>query len=165
MPMPPKPLQVILGNGKMHLSKAEIKERQEKEIKVDKGNVEAPCYLNNKQKEKYDQLKEELLKVDLISNLDVDLLARYVILYDEFLNVTKALENEEITVKIDGQSFYNSNHKELLNAQTKLTKEIRGVATDLGLSVGARLKLTIPKPEKEENKERSEGEKLFGDII
>lgn len=166
MARPMKPLAVIMGNGNSaHLTKEKIREREKNEIKVDTDNVEAPCYLSEEQAAKFNYLKDELLKVGLVSNLDVDLLARYVTLNDQYIKITKMITNTDILIAIDGEEIYNPKYKELLNAQTKITKEIRGIANDLGLTVGARLKLTIPKPQKEEKKEQSEGEKLFGDII
>ena len=61
------PLEVIQARGAKHLTKAEIQERQEREIKPITDNIVAPTYLSAKQKKEFyiiaDQLKK--LKKDL----------------------------------------------------------------------------------------------------
>ena len=119
-------------------------------------------------KREFKKLADELLKADLIANLDVDLLARYLILRQEFIKISDVLHDEPIMLDEildeNGKPQVNTNYGYLLNNQTKLTKEIRGIANDLGLSLGARLKLIFPKTE-ETKKKTTTGEKMFGDII
>lgn len=161
-----QPYQVILGNNnRRHLSKAEIQERKDSEIKVDSDKVKPPAYLSKELKKEFKKLADELLKVKLISNLDVDLLARYLILRQEFIEVSDKIQQEPIMTKYGESEIINGNYRHLITAQTKLTKEIRSAAMDLGLSLGARLKLVFPKGEKPNDGKKSEGEKLFGDII
>ncbi len=169
MARPIKPLQVIMGNNNSsHLTKAEIKERKDSQIKVDNDKVKSPGYLPKELKREFKKLADELLKADLIANLDVDLLARYLILRQEFIKISDVLHDEPIMLDEildeNGKPQVNTNYGYLLNNQTKLTKEIRGIANDLGLSLGARLKLIFPKTE-ETKKKTTTGEKMFGDII
>lgn len=52
MARPIKPLQVIMGNNNSsHLTKAEIKERKDSQIKVDNDKVKPPGYLPKELKE------------------------------------------------------------------------------------------------------------------
>ena len=43
-----EPVKLIIAKGKKHLTKAEIKEREDNEIKVDATNVTPPNYLSKK---------------------------------------------------------------------------------------------------------------------
>lgn len=62
-----------------HLTKAEIEERQRTEVKAAADKVTAPQYLSPTQKRTFKKIVKELRAIDLISNLDVDALARLVI--------------------------------------------------------------------------------------
>ena len=46
-----QPIALIKAKGKTHMSKAQMKEREEHEIKVDMTDVKPPAYLTAKQKE------------------------------------------------------------------------------------------------------------------
>ena len=150
------PASIIEMRGKSHLSKEEIRKRKEEEIKVDSDKVKAPSYLPSDLKREFNKIAKDLLEVGLITNLDVDTLARYVQSKKLYLELTnKLLENPNIMIE----------EKDILIQQDKLFKQCRQTATDLGLTITSRCKIVLPKTKEEKKKPQNESEALFGNII
>lgn len=157
---PKQPLAVIQGKGRSnHLTKEEIKKRQEHEERM-KGrtdNIVAPSYLTKKQKEEFYKIADELVELEIFTNLDVDNLARYIDSRDQYIKVTRALR--AMKAVNDGEA--NDDYAKLQRTRNTLFTECRNAASDLGLSITSRLSLVIPKKEEEEV---SEFERKFGDL-
>lgn len=138
-----KSIQALKAAGKKHLTKAEIEKREAEEIKAPSDGIEAPSYLSAALKKEFNKYAEQLKRVDLISNLDIDTLARFVQVQKIYLDVTKELMKEDVTSPL---------FSELIKHQDKLFKQARACASDLGLTMSSRVKLVIPqKEEKEES--------------
>ena len=72
---PREPINLIIAKGKKHLTKAEIKERQETEIATDHTNVEPPNYLDEEETKEFHRISKILLDIGIITELDEDCLA------------------------------------------------------------------------------------------
>ena len=55
-----EPTNLIEAKGRKHLTKAEIEERQESEIKVPTDRIEAPVYLTTELKEEFNKIAKQL---------------------------------------------------------------------------------------------------------
>lgn len=158
-----QPLSVIQGKGRSnHLTKKDIKERQEQENQM-KGftdNIVAPSYLTKKQKEEFDAIAEELIRLDIFSNLDVDGLARYIdskTQYKQLIKDLKKIKATEVKDTPNGKkAFANEDYPKLMRVKNTLFNECRAAASDLGLSITSRLKLVIPKADEPEPKTEAE---------
>ena len=154
-----QPLSVILGKGKSnHLTKAAIQQRQEQENEV-RGftdNIEPPFYLTAAQKKAFEKISNELVRLKIFSNLDVDSLARYIDSRDQYINLVKLLRK---TKAADDFKKYS----QMQRSKNLLFSECRAAASDLGLTITSRLKLVIP--EKEEKPKTTEAERRFGDRV
>lgn len=153
MARPRQPTDLLVVKGKKHLTKKEIEERKEKEIKAPADKIEPPSYLGELKKE-FNRIAGELVNLNIMSNLDSEALARYIVSEYNYQKVAKKL----LKTSID-----NEKYTDLLVKQEKLFKMCRQSSSDLGLNISSRCKLIIPK--KEENKELTEEEKLFGDRV
>lgn len=141
MARPRQPIELVALKGKKHLTKAEIEERKESEVKAKSDKVRAPAYLPADLKKEFNKIAKELLSIEIITNLDIDALARFIIAKKLYLEISmKLLENPKILLE----------DEKILNQQDKLFKQCRSAATDLGLTISSRCKLVVPK--KEENK-------------
>ncbi|MBO0586126.1 phage terminase small subunit P27 family [Sporosarcina sp. E16_8] len=152
-----QPLSVILGKGKAkHLTKAVIAERQKQEdtIKGDTDKVSPPKRLLAKQKEEFDIIANELMKLEIFSNLDVDTLTRYIDAKSEYERIVDIVRKIK---PLDDVDIYTK----LQRAKKSLSDECRAYAADLGLTITSRLKLVIPQKEKTEE---SEFDRKFGDL-
>lgn len=163
-----QPIALVQAKGKKHLTKAEIEERQRTEVKADADKVTAPQYLSPTQKRTFKKIVKELRAIDLISNLDVDALARLVIAQEKYIAVTQELNRQPIMVEIEiatkqldeyGQpvkirkEVVNGEVERLALLQDRYFKQCRQGAADFGLTVSSRCRLVVPKADKETPKE------------
>lgn len=164
MGRPRQPLSVIQGKGRSnHITKAEAKRRREHEERM-KGrtdNIIAPSYLTKKQKEEFYNIAEQLVELEIFSNLDIDNLARYIDSRDQYIRVTRDLRTMKPTKKTSKEKISNDEYAKLMRVRNRLFDECRSAASDLGLSISSRLKLVIPEPKE---KEKSEFEMKFGNV-
>ncbi len=150
---PRQPIELLVEKGKKHLTKAEIAERQDTEVKVEAKDVKAPNYLSKKQKEEFNRLAEILVESVMMCELDEDCLARYLIARENYIKFTKQLniefrkqnakENKNNEMLLDRIS---SNIEQLLINQDRAYKQCRSSASDLGLSISSRCRLVMPTP-------------------
>lgn len=154
MARPRQPIDLLLYKGKKNLTKEEIEERQAQEVKAPSDKVKPPSYLDKDLKKEFRQISNELVQIGIMSNLDVDALARFLIAKKMYLDVTNNL------LELDP---LDEKYSVLLINQDKLFKQCRQSASDLGLTISSRCKLVIPKTENE--KPKTEAEKRFGNRL
>lgn len=140
------PTAVVEARGSKHLTKAEIQERREREIKPITDNIIAPAYLTKTQKGEFYKIADQLKKLNILGETDVDALARYITAKAMYENAVKQLRKKE--VKNDPLRY-----EKWLKIQDKLFKQCRASANDLGLSISSRCKLVVPEAKKETPKE------------
>jgi P27 family predicted phage terminase small subunit len=140
------PFEVVQARGSKHLTKAEIQERQEREIKPITGNIIAPAYLTKKQKDEFYKIADQLKKLKILGETDVDALGRYITANDFYINAVKQMRKKE--VKEDPLKFLAWS-----KVQERYFKQCRASANDLGLSITSRCKLVVPETNKETPKE------------
>ena len=102
---PRQPIQLIQAAGKKHLTKEEIQTRMDQEVQpqgVDR--IEPPAYLTAKQKREFNKISDQLIRLKVMGETDVDALARYVISLTEYERVTKALR--KVNMENDLDSYY-----------------------------------------------------------
>lgn len=155
---PRQPINLIIAKGKKHLTKAEIEERQKTEISTDYVDVKPPNYLNEKEKEEFYKISEILLDIGIITELDEDCLARYLISNTSYIQYTKKireLENQLLLAKRKDKKENKLSDIDLyLTYQARALKQCRACANDMGLSISSRAKLVMPRPKEppKENK-------------
>lgn len=143
---PKQPIALVVAKGKTHLSKAEIKEREEAELKVDLTNVTPPSYLPSELVEEFNEIAGKLLHIGIITELDEDCLARYLLSKQTYLEYTSLLNKAIKDKKI-------LDMEKVATLQDKAFKQCRASANDLGLTIISRCKIVIPKVEEpKENK-------------
>lgn len=141
-----QPVELVIANGKKNLTKAEIKARRESEIKPVTDNITAPAYLTKKQKEEFYRISEQLQKLKIMGETDVDALARYIVANDFYINAVKRMRSAEVRKDPVLFDLWSKN-------QERYFKQCRSSANDLGLSISSRCKLVVPEANKEVPKE------------
>lgn len=161
MARPREPIELVKAKGKKHLTRAEYEARKSAEITAKNDNVVPPAYLTKKEKEKFNEIAQQLIEIGIMTNLDCDILARYVRADSEYLKLTKQLnkikfapdkkspvaEETQIAEQL-GEYGY------LQKLQLKAAKQCNECARELGLTISSRCKLAMPKAEEKppENK-------------
>lgn len=140
MARPRQPIEIIEAKGRTHLSKAQIEARKKAELKVDLKDVEVPEYLPPKLKEEFIEIANKLLEIGVMTELDEDCLARYLISKQNYLQYTAMLNKATRDNKI-------TEMEKLMTMQDKAFKQCRATANDLGLTIASRCKLVMPQVE------------------
>lgn len=153
-----QPVDLILLKGRTHLTKKEIQERREQEIKAPKDNVKYPKYLPKELRTEYNKISKTLVEIGIMTNLDTDALARFLITREQYVKVMEVLRSVDPEEDI---VYYTK----VLTAYDKLFQELNRASQELGLSVNARGKLLVPKvkkPKTEEETKTEYAERRFG---
>ena len=145
MARPRQPTDLLLVKGKKHLSKTEIEERKSSEVIANSDKIKPPSYLPNNLKKEFNRIAKELILIELMSNLDCEALARFIVSEYNYQKVTKKL----LKTGVDNDKYFN-----YLLMQEKLFKQSRQAASDLGLTISSRCKLVVPKPKDDKPKNK-----------
>ena len=156
-----QPIELIIANGKKHLTKEEIEERRRSEPKVCTDGIEAPSFLTSAQKKQFNKIAGQLQKIKIMGETDVDALARYITaqsLYEAAVKELRKLAKDR--PEKDSENYYKD--LELWYALNDITdkrqdryfKQAQMAARDLGLTISSRCKLQVPVKEEapKENK-------------
>ena len=139
-----QPTALVELKGKKHFTKAELEERKNAEVNADTDNIVPPDYLTEKQAGEFFALANELKRCEIMTNLDCDALARFVVARSDYADYVKLMRSIPKTV---------DNLQELKEAD-KLKRgaflDCNTAAKELGMTISSRCKLVIPK--KEESK-------------
>lgn len=141
MPRPREPIKLVEMKGKKHLTKAEIQERKDGEVHGNTDEITPPSFLSAKQKREFEDIAKEMLRIDIMTNLDCDALARYIQARDKYIKYNKMLaktpndfEHIQVLEKVDG-------------LQDRAFKQCNTAARELGLTISSRCRLVVPKKE------------------
>lgn len=159
MARPREPVELIAAKGRKHLTKKELGERARAEVKASADNVKPPAFLSKKEREKFNELSKQLVELKIMSNLDCDVLARYIRAETEYVRVTKQLQKVKLApdknsglTEAEQLAVQHELYKKLSLLQNRLMKACNENARELGLTIASRCRLVMPK-EKEEKPE------------
>ena len=132
-----QPIDLLIAKGKKNLTKEEIDNRRKQEIKAPSDKVEPPSHLTSAQKKEFESIAAQLLDVNIMTNLDCETLARYIVSKDIYNSVSKKLRKKEVLEDIEQLEKYSKIHD-------RYFKICRASASDLGLTISSRCKLVMP---------------------
>ena len=132
-----EPIALVQAKGKKHLTKAEIEQRKSEELNVPNDSIEAPAYLIKSQKAEFDRIAKILIDLEIMTNLDCDALAGYIVARDGWVNAGKMLRSKD--VKNDPFIF-----DKWTKIEDRYRKQMRSAAHDLGLTITSRGKIVAP---------------------
>ena len=139
MPKRREPTDLVVAKGRKHFTKRDIEERRAQELDVPFKNIEAPKHLNKTQIKEFYDIAYKLLEIGVMTELDEEALARYLISKDLYLQCSLTL-----TLYMENPHASIENVSKLITAQKKAFTQVRQAAADLGLTITSRCKLTIP---------------------
>ena len=143
---------VVLANGRSHMTKAEIKARQDSEDRA-RGPTEgsskqfqAPKWLPKQLRSEFNALRTQLVERDLIAKIDRDILGFYLVARSEYVSA-----GELASAAIQAGDVENA--KDWSSIQERYFKQAKGCAADLGMTVTSRCRLVLPPKEEPEEDE------------
>lgn len=142
-----KPLALhIAGGNKSRLTKEEIAERRRTEVQAPVGTSEPPSWLTAVQKRAYTQYAEQLIALNIFSDLDRETLAIYVVAISEYQRYTKIIRKQKPeSLDPEVMAIIRSYAIE----RERSYKQAKSCAGELGLTISSRCRLVIPQVEKE----------------
>lgn len=147
MARPRQPIDLIVAKGNKHLTRAEIEERKSSEVKPITDDISPPSYLSTKkQKEEFNKIANQLMKLKILGETDVDTLARYVLSRDLYVNLTKQIQKKKILEDPILLDKYMKN-------QDRAFRQCDICAKALGLTISSRCRLVVPETKQEVPKE------------
>lgn len=145
MARPRSPISVLKATGKKHLSNAELAEREASEVKANSPKmIRAPACLPKDLRKDFLDIGKQLNELGIFCKLDYDTLSRYLVARKFWQQAT-----DKITAAMESGDLKAA--ETWTSLQDKYFKQCRGCANDLGMTIGARCRLVVPK--KEEQKE------------
>lgn len=151
MPRQKEPIELKIAKGNSHMTKAEIEERRNSEVKAPSNAITPPKYLNTKQRKRFKELRDQLLAIGengIIANVDAAALARYVVAEMQYEVTTKQLQQlQEVILDPEDTDRMSAHYGmiELISRnQDRLFKQCRTAAADLGLTITSRCKISVP---------------------
>jgi P27 family predicted phage terminase small subunit len=157
MPPKKKPVAVLEAEGSRHYTKDELEARRAREVQAPEDEaVKAPAYISGRMLREFNRLAPVLQKMGVLSSVDGDVLAQYLIAKDQYVFATKALESSLHHVPMDviGAERWTK-------LQDTYFKQCRRCATELGLTVSARANILLPQAAVESM--TAEEADMFGD--
>lgn len=163
---PRQPIALLEAKNRKHLTKAEIAERRASEVQPATDDIKPPSYLTAAQKKHFVKLADQLGKIKIMGETDVDTLARYVVAETQYQDAVKEQRKlaKERPNRDDEEYLSKSEYFEALEAwnsalaaadrrQERYFKQASTLARDLGLTISSRCKLVVPKSGEEKPKE------------
>lgn len=146
-------------NTKATIARAKMAEEL---VKTDNNELLSPPddLINDEAKKEWNRVVPQLLKIDIIGNLDRAALIGYCNSLSKYNEATRALEKEEITVVEISKNGSKVKQNPLIAIQKSYAEEMRKFASIAGISMDARIRSGRKKVEKKE----MEIEEKFGDI-
>lgn len=149
-----QPIALIQANGRKHLTKSELEQRSRTEVQPCTEEIAAPAFLTKKQKREFDQIAQQLMKLKIMGETDVDTLARYVATRELYVaavrdvRITQKQKPEERTVETMAE--WAALMDKLDRRVERYAKQAQSYARDLGLTITSRCKLVVPEPKEPE---------------
>lgn len=141
-----QPLALIEAKGAKHLTKAEKAERAAREVKPCTDDITPPSYLTKKQRDEFTRIAEQLKKLKILGETDVDALARYILSRDTYVALTKQIQKKKI---LEDPVLLN----QYMKNQDRAFRQCDTSAKALGLTISSRCRLIVPEIKVEATKE------------
>ena len=142
-----QPTDVVLANGRKHLSKNEEAERRSGEVRLPPSKTaRPPKWLPEYLKKDFRVLGKKLIAAGIYTDLDGDNLGRYLLAQHQYLIATQ--ETEKALAKRDQEEADAWGR-----IQSRYFKQARNCANDMGLTVTSRCRLVVPPANKQSGEE------------
>ena len=147
-----QPIQLVMAKGKKNLTKQEISERLATEIAPCTDDLSAPKYLSAAEKKRFKKIANQLDKLGILGETDVETLARYITAQSQYEKISIEMR-DLMKVRPDDQGenyleklhFWLEAQDTLAKLQNRYFTQAQTAATALGLTISARCKLIAPK--------------------
>lgn len=143
---------MLRAKGSRHYSKDDLDAREAMELRPARtGQIKPPPYLPESLREKFGEVAGTMTDLGIMTNLDSDGLARYLIAESNYLRMSVRLTAAMNAGNVDAAY-------KLASMQDRFFRQCRAAAGDLGLTISSRCGLLVPP-----SPSRKERDDFFGD--
>lgn len=143
-----QPIELVIANGKKNLTKKEIHDRLNSEVKPCTDEIAAPSYLTAAQKKDFDKIATQLDKLGIMGETDCETLARYITaqsLYAQAVKDLRKLSKERPKDAGAAELVQWAQLQEIMDKRIdRYFKQATAAASKLGLTISDRCKLVVP---------------------
>lgn len=151
MPRQKEPAAVLAAKGKTHISKADLEERMDGEVKPCVDGIAPPEYLHADEKKRFIKIAEQLQKLNIMGETDNDTLARYITAQRLYEETVSQMRKHSKTAPEKTDENYHERYSLWLGAEDSLARmldryfrQAHTAASALGLTITSRCKLQVP---------------------
>lgn len=135
-----QPTDLVVRNGRKHLTRAEEDARRDREVVVPAPQkAKPPRWLPKPLHREFRALGRQLIDVGLYTDLDADNLGRYLMAHHEYQVATLEVERALSAQPRDADTVDRWGR-----VQERYFKQARNCANDMGLTVSSRCRLVLP---------------------
>ena len=145
MARPRLPVELQEAKRRLHRSAEEVENRKAEQVKSEFSGLILPEGLTAKEKKTFWQWAAILDEIGILSDLDVDALARYVKTQSRYLKAEKAL-----SAALDAKPMDLDAVEQAQRIQDRALKAVTACAKSLGMTIDSRAKLIAPKINEED---------------
>lgn len=153
-----QPIELVVANGKKHLTKKEIEERRDSEPKPITDGIAAPSFLTAAQKKEFNRIADQLKNLEIMGETDCDTLARYVVaqsFYSQAVKDLRTLQKKRPKDRnIEAAVTWAMMIDKLDKRVERYFKQANTAAGALGLTISSRCKLVVPQKNEEPKKNK-----------
>mgnify|MGYP003879202887 CR=1 FL=1 len=152
-----RPVELLVLNGKKHLTKDEIQKRKEGEARLRPAAdaVRAPSWLDKEAKKIWRRAVKALGPLEILTNADVDQLALFCDAAARYAECSRLIQEQGIIIETERGPMQNP----AVAAQSKYASIVARLGGKFGLDPSGRASIAIPKGD---DKPRDKFEELFG---
>ena len=133
-----QPTDVVMANGKKHLSRAEEARRREGELRLPTAKTaKPPRWMPEGLKKEFRALGRQLIQAGLYTDLDADTLGQYLLSRLDWLNAEKRANAAIVQGEGEDAQTWSA-------VQNRYFKQARQCAEAMGLSVTSRCRIVLP---------------------
>ena len=138
-----QPTDLVVMNGRKHLTRAEEDARRDREVVVPAPQrAKPPKWLPKELHREFRAIGKQLIDVGLYTDLDADNLGRYLVAHHEYISATA--EVQRALTQAPGHARDLEAADGWGRVQERYFKQARNCANDMGLTVSSRCRLVLP---------------------
>lgn len=171
MPRIKQPIDILQYQNKKHLTKAEIEDREQSEsnFKPSDNKILPPTWLSSQAKKQFKIIYENLKEFDLVTNVDVPMLAMWADAYCDYIQCAKEInislkETNSLLVDSNKSAATQKTEHPLLSRKKQLSEQIDRIGKQFGLSPISRIQIMLPRNDNNKQQEVSPYEREFGNL-
>jgi P27 family predicted phage terminase small subunit len=134
-----KNINDLVSDGKTHLTKAEIEQRQSNQLEVGTDKIMIPDFVLEEPEAKnlWDSLQDQLIEKKLLNNFTAPAFAILCDTWAKYCEASEAVRQKGITVRVETANGFNEIQNPSVLVMTKMAELIKKFAVEFYLTPAA----------------------------